>query len=397
MKQLLLKLCLLIALLSTNAFYAQNIFSANKGRTAQKKYYTTIPYKEVKTKVIIQCLINGKPYNFIVDTGAITTISPALHKELNLQVIKHIPVRDQSGRVDSLQTVSLKNVQLGDVTFNDIPTVVAKESEFFDCFKVDGFIGSNMLRNSIVQFASQTKLLTITNATEKLHLNNKVAINMITDPYQSNPYIKIDIIDGENTGTEELLFDSGMDNFYDLAYKNFLEIAKISPLKIEAEAVGSNSLGIHGPANEEKLYRVFIPELIVNGYLFKNITTITTHGSSSRIGAPLFKYGVVTLDYINKKFYFEPYQKDAKNLAEKSWPFIPTVKEGKVVIGLVWDKAWEGKINTGDILVSFDGETYEDADVCDVLTTDHSSANSAAVVVLKDAATGAIKQYEVTR
>ena len=170
MKQLLLKLCLLIALLSTNTFYAQNIFSANKGGTAQKKYFTTIPYKEVKSKVIIQCLINGKPYNFIVDTGAATTITPALYKELNPEVIARVPVSDQSGIIDSLQIVSLKNVQIGDVTFNDIPAMVVKETRIFDCFKVDGLIGSNMLRSTIVQFASQTHTLTITDSPKPLNL-----------------------------------------------------------------------------------------------------------------------------------------------------------------------------------------------------------------------------------
>ena len=398
MKQLLLKLCLLIALLSTNAFYAQNIFSANKGGTAQKKYFTTIPYKEVKSKVIIQCLINGKPYNFIVDTGAATTITPALYKELNPEVIARVPVSDQSGIIDSLQIVSLKNVQIGDVTFNDIPAMVVKETRIFDCFKVDGLIGSNMLRSTIVQFASQTHTLTITDSPKPLNLKRKLSKNMFLDPIQSNPFVKVNITNGKLTGTDELLFDSGMDSFYDLSYKGYKEVfATISLLKVEAQAVGSYSFGMHGLSGEEESYRLLAPELEINGYSFNNVTTVTTHGGSSRIGAELLKYGIVTLDYINKKFYFEPYQKEAKDLAEKSWPFIPTVKNGKVVIGLVWDKAWEGKINQDDLIVAFDGINYENTDVCDALISDHTSLNNKATLVLKDAKTGEIKTFEVTR
>lgn len=398
MKKLLPNIFFLIALLACNAFYAQKNFSMNKGGTSQKKYFASIPYKEVKNKVIIQCLINSKPYNFIVDTGAATTITPALYKELNPDIIAHIPVSDQSGIIDSLQIVSLKNVRLGDVIFNDVSAMVVKETQLFDCFKVDGLIGSNMLRNSIVQFASQAKLLTITDNPKSLSLKGKYATKMLTDKVQSNPFIAIKVINDELELTDNLLFDSGMDSFYDLSYKGFKEVlADKNLLRVEAQAVGSYSLGLHGLSGEEESYRLFAPELKINGYIFKNITTVTTHGGSSRIGADLFKYGIVTLDYINKKFYFEPYQEEAKDLAEKSWPFIPTAKDGKVVIGLVWDKSWEGKINPGDILVSFDGVTYEGTDVCDALTKDNSVPGNTATIVLKDVFTGTIKQYEVTR
>jgi len=182
-----------------------------------------------------------------------------------------VSISDISGKLDSLQMVSLNNIKLGNITFNNIPTVVAKDFQLFECFKVDGFIGSNLLRNSIVQFASQTHTLTITDVPKQLDLKGKAAIKMITDPSQSNPYINIDILNGKDTVTEELLFDSGSDSFYDISYKNFKEIQTVSQLKIEAQAVGSYSLGLYGPSDEEENYRILIPELKLNGYTFKNV------------------------------------------------------------------------------------------------------------------------------
>ncbi|MXN91056.1 hypothetical protein GR160_07420 [Flavobacterium sp. Sd200] len=399
MKHVLPKICLIVFLLGSFAINAQNIFSANLGGAVQQKYFTTIPYKEVKSKVIVECFINNKPYKFIVDTGAATTITPALYKELNPEIINRVPVSDQSGKIDSLQIVSLQNFKLGDVTFNGIPAMVIKgEQMVFDCFKVDGLIGSNMLRNSAVQFNSQTHMLTITDLPKQLDLKNKFSQKMVTDPVQSNPFITIKIINGKTTGTDQLLFDSGMDSFYDLSYKGFKEVfATISLLKFEAQAIGSYSLGMHGLSEEEESYRLLAPQIEINDYAFNNVTTVTTHGNSSRIGANLFKYGIVTVDYINKKFYFEPFKKEATDLAEKSWPFIPTAKDGKVVVGLVWDKAWAGKINQDDIIVSFDGKTYENTDVCEVMTSNHKSQNNKATLVLKDAKTGSVKQYEIAR
>lgn len=398
MKQKILKICITITLLLCNTLYAQENLYFNKGGTSQKKYFTSIPYKEVKSKVIIQCFINNKPYNFIVDTGAITTISPQLYKELNLKALSKINLSDQSGKLDSLPTVTLNNIKLGDITFNDIPTVVAKGMQIFDCFNVDGLIGSNMLRNSIVQFASQTKLLTITDNPRSLNLKGKYATRMRTDKVQSNPFIAIRVNNDELKLTDNLLFDSGMDGFYDLSYKAYKEqLADKNLLKVEAQAVGSYSFGLHGLSDQEESYRIFAPELVISGYTFKNVTTATTHGGSSRIGANLFKYGNVTLDYIHKKLYFEPFDKEPKDLAEKSWPFIPTAKDGKIVIGLIWDKAWEGKINQDDVIVSFDGKTYENMAVCDALIKDNTSNNNTATLVLKDAKTGAVKEYVITR
>jgi len=398
MKQLLLKICLLTFLLNTTFLFAQKDFTMNKGGTKQKKYFTTIPYKDVKTKVIVQCHINGRPYNFIVDTGAATTITPKLYKELNPQVINHIPVSDQSGKIDSLQIVSLNSVQLGDVTFNDIPAMVVKEAQLFDCYKVDGLLGSNMLRNSVVQFASQTQVLTITDKPMLLNLKGKYASKMRTDKVQSNPVIKIEVLNGEMQLTDNLLFDSGMASFYDLSYKGFKEVlATVNLLTVEAKAVGSYSFGLHGLSDDEESYRLFAPELKINGYTFKNVTTITTHGSTSRIGAELFKYGTVTLDYINNKFYFEPFVNEAKDLTEKSWPFIPTAKDGKIVVGLVWDKEWEGKINQGDHIISFNGKNYDNVDVCEAMVAEEVSTATKATLVLKDAGTGEVKTFEVTR
>ena len=48
----------------------------------KKEYFTVISYKEIKGKIIVQCSINDKPYNFIVDTGAPVTITQELYDEL---------------------------------------------------------------------------------------------------------------------------------------------------------------------------------------------------------------------------------------------------------------------------------------------------------------------------
>ena len=377
---------------------AQNIGSLNQGGTSQKNYFTQIPYTEVKSKVIVACTIQGKPYRFIVDTGAGMSITPKVFNELHPAVLSNVPVSDQAGIVDDLQVVALQNIKLGSVVFDNIPTVVVKDAAIFECFNVDGLIGSNLLRNSIVQFSSKTHTLTLTDDPKKLALNKKYASAMQLTPVQSNPYIWIALSNGKGKGRDHVLFDSGMDSFYDLSMKAYQTVFKpINLFQLQAEAVGSFTIGLNGAAVDENYYKVTAPQLLLNGVAFIDITTETTYGDSSRIGANLFKHGLVTLDYKNKTFYFEPYKTGAIDLEATDWPFTPTVKNNKLVVGIVWGKLWNNIILPGDEILQFDGKTYEGVDVCSILTSSHKSASQMAKLVLRDVNTGEIKELEVSK
>jgi len=397
LKNLLLLYCY-IALILPGCLHAQDFGGLNQGGTKQKNYFTSIPYKEVKSKVIVECTIQGRTYHFIVDTGAGMSITPKVFNELHPAVMSKVAVSDQAGIVDDLQIVALQDIKLGSVVFNNIPTVVVKDATIFDCFGVDGLIGSNLLRNSIVQFSSKTHLLTLTDDAKKLALNKKYASAMQLTSVQSNPYVWIELSNGKNKGRDHVLFDSGMDSFYDLSMKAYQTVFEpINLFELQSEAVGSFTYGLNGTPEDENYYKVTAPQLLLNGITFKDITTETTYGESSRIGADLFKYGVVTLDYKNKAFYFEPYKTGAVDLEVTDWPFTPTVKNNKLVVGIVWGKLWNNIILPGDEILQFDGKTYEGVDVCSMLTKSHKSTSQMAKLVLRDVNTGEIKELEVSK
>jgi len=394
----LLKICCLLGLLHSAKIQAQDYVDLNKGAANQKNYYTTIPYRELKSKVIVQCSINGKPYNFIVDTGAAMSITPKVFKELHPNVITSVQVSDQAGMIDSLQIVSLKNIKLGDVTFSDVPSMVVKDAEIFDCFSVDGLIGSNLLRNSIIQFSSKTHTIILTDDAKKLSLKSKFASGMDLSPIQSNPFVWVEATNGEISGRDYVLFDSGMDSFYDMSMKAFQQsFAELNLFTVLAEAKGSFTLGMNGLPSAQDYYKVSAPQLKINGSTFTNVITETTYGDSSRIGADLFDHGLVTLDYKNRKFYFEPFAKTNFDLQIDDWPFTPTIKDNKLIVGIVWGERWREIIVPNDEIIQFDGRTYAGADVCKLLTGSHKSNSTMAKLVLKDAITGEIKEVEISK
>lgn len=373
--------------------------TANQGTASEKEYLSTIPYKELKGKMIVQATINGKTYHFVLDTGAPMVLSKRLSSELNLPVQSKMEIIDQSGLKDSMEVVSLPRIKIGEINFNDTPALVSTDP-VFDCLGIDGLIGSNILRNSTVQFSSRTKSIIITNTPKLLHLKSKYASKMYLDPVQSNPFIWINQKNGKVKAREQLLFDTGMDELYAVSihnYKKFFD--EIGLFNVTAKATGTFTIGIHGNATENENYRFLLPELSINKTALKNVTTETTYDNNSRVGAKLLEYGVATVDYINKRFYFEPFDSSKSfDLTEKSWPFSLIPKDNKMVVGIVWDERYREEINLGDEVIKINEVGYENMSFCELLLTGGIHPKlSETTIVLKDPNTGTIKSLEIRK
>ena len=391
-----LKAFLLFVLIIPFTTYSQKPFSFNQGGTKSTAYLSVIDYKMVKGKVIVKVSINDKVHDFILDTGAPTIITQKLFDELQPPSLTSLEVSDQSGLKNNMQVVSLPSITFGNVTFNDIPTLVSNEALIFDCFKVDGFIGSNLLRNSILQFLPANHTIILTDTPKKLQLQKKYRSKMSFNDIQSSPHIWIDMRNGKNEAREQLLFDSGMDSFYDLSLTAYNTFRQHPIFEEVSKAHGSYSMGIHGTAENMEQYKLRIPELSINGVLFKKLTVYTTNDRISRIGTEIFKYGNVTLDYKNKYFYFEPKSETVVDLNEKSLPFKAVLLENKLVIGIIWNDMLAKEINLGDEIMNFMDINYGEMEICSIITADRIEGKDTAMsLTVKDKNDGSLKTVEV--
>ncbi|WP_199121143.1 retropepsin-like aspartic protease [Pedobacter sp. ASV28] len=351
--------------LFTERSYAQEQFTLNQGGTNQKEYFTEVSYESVRGKLIVKATIKGKEYRFILDTGAPNMITKVLFDELKPKVLRKVPVGDGNGKVDSLTIVSLNEITLGNVVFNDIPTLVAKDPLILDCHKVDGFIGSNMLRNSTISFLSKEHKIILTDQPEKLKLKKKQSSDLFLTPSQSSPFFKTKVR-GKNSGVVQLLFDTGMEGLYSLALKHYTVFEKENIFSLVAKSKGSNTIGIHGMENDAVQYRLRIPELDINGAILKNVSVQSTASDNSRMGSDLLQYGSVTLDYKNKKFYFEPFEA-VVDLYAGSFPVSIIPKDNKAFIGIIWDEKLKDKINVNDQVLAIDEVDYSHLALCDLI------------------------------
>jgi len=385
------------------AFYASSTFAQivtlNQGKIKQKHYLQVIPYQKINGHLIVQVTINDKMYNFIFDTGAPLVISDKLYKELNLRTIFRVNAGDASGERKKMRYILFPEIYLQKIRFRNIQGLVLNEdSKWSKCYGIDGIdgiIGSNMLKNSVVQFDEQNKQIIITDNIEKLSLQTNACQKMKLSFLENNPYIKITLQKGANKVVHNVLFDSGDASDIFTLSLNDLNSRVVDTI---AESEGSFAFpGAHEVYKKQKHLLLNIPELIVNGVIFSDVTVITTPARSSRIGVKLIQYGKTTLDYKKKRFYFEPFDNINTNQpTENKWAISLTFQNDKVVVGIIWDKQLESHINLGDEILSINGIDTQSMNFCDFFMLEIPDRDKR-ILELRDINTGAIKKIEIER
>ena len=162
-----------ILLLMSNS-YAQKI-DLNIGEIKNKNYFDKIIFEFVKEKVLVPVKIEGKTYRFILDTGAPNVISKEIYDLVKPKLIKSIPISDANDVEKTMDVVLLEKLEIGSITFEQTATLVydLNSNPIFECSGADGFIGSNMLRNSIIQIDNNQKILVITDNIKNLSVETK--------------------------------------------------------------------------------------------------------------------------------------------------------------------------------------------------------------------------------
>ncbi|MCD6543498.1 MAG: clan AA aspartic protease, partial [Flavobacteriaceae bacterium] len=324
---------LFLGILFSQVCIGQN-FSLNKGEIQTKDYYSEITFEYVNSKIIVPVEIEGKSYRFILDTGAPNIISKELFHAIKNDSLTTIPIMDINQKEEDLMVVSIPKLVLGDITFNNSASLVydLKRNRIIDCFQIDGFIGSNMLRNSIVQIQLKNKLLKITNDKKRLLLHKKNSTKLKLLGMQSLPFIWMNLF-GNGKAKDQILIDTGMSGFYDMSFLSFKIFEEENILKFVDSSKGSTASGLFGFHTKTVQYRTLIPKIKIANSSFTNFVSITTHDKYSKIGTDILNYGDITIDYKNKRFYFEPFQKEKIDLKEKLLGFKPAYIDDKIVIG----------------------------------------------------------------
>lgn len=283
-----------------------NDFTMNKGYTNNKGFYISVPFEIKNDLLILNVTINGRPKRFLLDTGAPTAISQSLQKQLKFNTLAKMSANDINGNDAMFNTVSVNELTIGGLTVNDVPAlVIPNDNAIFQHLGIDGIIGSNYLRHMIVRISIRENRIILTDDVALLNLKEAYQEHMYTDKdIQSSPVIKVKL--GEAV-TEELLFDTGFSGFYDLAAGKFSTFGHQEDIDVLGTTRNQPMYGMIGVEAPTEKHKILIPQYSVGGFVFHNVIAYTSSDDNSKIGAKFLRTADVTLDYMNNKFYLQPY------------------------------------------------------------------------------------------
>ncbi|NIG55035.1 retropepsin-like aspartic protease [Chitinophaga sp. Cy-1792] len=378
-------------LVSATASFAQRV-TFNKGGTSSKNYYEEISYEYTNGVMFVTPEINGIKRKFLFDTGAPLQITDELYNELKPEIINHTEITDATGNKDRLNIVAIANLKLNNLSFTGVPALVTGSS-MYKCWQVDGVIGSNLLRNCIVQIIPAKHLIILTDDETKLSLNKKMQTTLETGEPQSYPFFMVQLTEKE---TLKIGFDTGMSDFLRLTAAHAKRLEKDGIIEKISSGYGINRMSLLGLAVPDSLFRMKVSRLGIAGCNFTNIIAETGNGRNTRVGSKLLDYGTVTIDFIHHYFYFEP-TTDHTDRSEKLLPLRPIIADNKLVAGMVWGTL-KDEVKTGDQIMSIDGEPCETMDFCAWLNdkADWFMKKQTATLTIKEAQ-GNLKKISLSR
>lgn len=320
---------------------ADNFDTVNQGELMNKDFFFSLPYeKSPGNAAIIVITIEGKQKRFMVDTGSPMVISESLQKELHLPNLMNTQTEDSNGDATGLNIVRLAHLTIGQLQFKEIPALVLDFKQIGACDSIDGFIGSNLLRLLIIQFNQMEQNIYFGDHIDSFKLAQATSIsNMSLNFEQSSPVININLNGAVN---DSCLFDSGDGVLYTISKSKFDEFNKDSRFNKDIVATGTG-LSAQGVVGEKKdnlpAFVLYFDSISIGQQSVKNVYTEPTYAPRSRVGRGLWNYGLVTMDYLHKKFYFTPNQKELSADDPSNFGFKYKEKNGKLKVAIVWDNS----------------------------------------------------------
>lgn len=345
--------------------------------------YEKVKVDVYRNSIIIPIIINGKSYNFQLDTGAPTCLSEELFSTLGLQAKDTLHALDYYDNHKLVKTSILSKIQIGSVKFRNVKVSIIRPVQdlMFCNVKIDGYLGSDFFADKILLIDIRKSEIIITNRLQKLNLDKKYAVKINLHGVQKTP--KLPIFFTSKNG-EYVLFDTGSTNdLYRLRTSVLGEMLKDSiitdhDILYTDKNIGS---GLFGPQNDSINYNVSFDSLkVCNTFILNCIATTFTAGNSL-LGAPILQNGIVSIDYINRYFYFNPYGETPINLKSKHGLF-SIYKDQKiytefVIPGSIGDL---NGIKKGYILKQINSIVFDSLSKCEILNLNLSSEISKPVV-----------------
>ncbi|UWX62111.1 aspartyl protease family protein [Chryseobacterium oranimense] len=339
-----------LLILSTTTLSAQGKKFFKSGEVKLQNPVEKINLRYANDLPFVQVSINGKPYNFLFDTGAPTVISTAVYTELGLEKKHTAKVKDsQKNKQEQIFTI-LPEMVVDKAVFKNVGAIVMDFSvSELSCFKIDGILGANQMAKLFWKINYAENSL---EASEDLTQFNPADYDIVipfSPRLQKTPVVETDL-QGKKI---DLTFDTGFSGrlkITDGAYDAQKALKSIG-------VYGTNSVGAYGAAKPAPGYIFRTAALPLGNKTFPN--EIIATGNTSLIGNDFFKNFVFILDWSGNKIYMKQIKNEPAKL--ESFGFGYRFIDSKPTVAFVFQEE-NFPLKVGDTIISINNVNLNSLD-----------------------------------
>ena len=325
------------------------------GEVEQEEFKVEIPFDYNLGIIVLKVNISGEEYDFILDTGAANVISEDLAKKLDSHIYFEEEVRDVHRRSSNLGFTKIEKLSIGDIDFLNTGAAIAdlKSSEGFgSLIKVDGIIGSNLMRKAIWKIDYQNQIITITNSTKSLNIPDSTFKIPFSTTLVGQPIIDMRLND---ITAKEIIVDTGSNGDFSLSKKTFDALVKNNPSIPQTSSFGVGSVGLYGIGKADSTHFIKVPSISFGEVSLENII-VSFYNFKNSIGNGFFKNYNLIINWFTKEITLVKI-KDYNNSTLSGFGFSSAIQDNRLTVVSIFENIENLKL--GDQILKIDEIRYD--------------------------------------
>jgi hypothetical protein len=355
MKKILLSALTLLVLVTTACRTNKAYHLMVSGEIEQEDFNVKVPFEYTLGLISLKVNIAGEEYHFFLDTGAPNVISKELAKKLKLRNDIEKIIGDNQGNYSKLGFSKIDKLSIGDLHFLNTGTAIAdlKFLQEATCLKIDGIIGSNLMKKAIWKFDYQNQTITITNSREKLNISELASKIPFTTNIYGTPLIDIQL---NSTLEENVSVDLGSAHNLELSKKTFDSLTKSHPTLSKTFSFGNAAAGLYGNGKADSTYYVKTPNISFGDISLENTVVGFRKNIISTLGTNFFKNYELIIDWFTKEiFLVNKSNYDYSTLA--NFGFAYSIQDGQLMVTEIYENMQD--LELGDQILEINQFRYE--------------------------------------
>ncbi|MFY0602304.1 MAG: aspartyl protease family protein [Flavobacteriaceae bacterium] len=315
-----------------------------------QSFQDTIPFRNDLGLIIIPITFNGVEKHFAFDTGAEYSVAYGWAKEMLQKTNKTITINSSSGLKSKMRFYKSGTIKLASRKISGHRILNAKKNEIFSCYRIDGILGVDIIKQLNWSIDYQHKILTMypSNYVPKKVKN----MHQLDFDFRSNrPYVYLKT----KKSRLKFLLDTGAGGSSNISQRNYT-LTNINDYP--QTSFYSGSFDVNGTLTASQP-RVFKLPNASSGKVTLSPIIYYNNKKSTKVGNRLWKGNRLFISLKKDQLYLSSAKVDQQF---SSYPCSVMFRKGKMrIMNLEKNSTlWEMGIRQGDEILSYNGKKFMD-------------------------------------